>query len=66
MHTVYNENTFTDEVIVCECCGWNGKGESTTQEYLFLTDATEIFCPNCSHYLGFISHEHSNDLHLNS
>ena len=57
MHKVYDEKKFIDELIICDQCGWKGKGERTGQEHLFLTDATEVFCPNCNHYLGFISHE---------
>ena len=61
MHKMYNERTFTDEALICKRCGWKGKGKATMQEHLFLTDATEIFCPECNHYIGFISHDDENE-----
>ena len=66
MHKVYDEKTFTEELVYCSDCGWEGKGNTTVQEHLFLTDATEIFCPHCSHYLGFISHDVDDQQYLNN
>jgi len=39
----------------CSKCGWEGKGETTEQEDLFLTDALELYCPVCKNYMGFIN-----------
>jgi hypothetical protein len=59
MKPIYTPKTFTNCLITCinSECSWTGKGEEAHLEYLFLTAATEIYCPKCKSYLGFINQD---------
>lgn len=57
MQQIYSPTIFDVTTLTCPKCTWEGKGADTTQENLFLTDATEIFCPSCQHYFGFLNIE---------
>ena len=57
MHNVYSPEILNKEDIDCPDCSWKGKGSEIDQEYLFLTDAIELYCPCCKNYLGFINQE---------
>jgi hypothetical protein len=62
MQNVYYANNFRNENVECKKCGWVGKGSETKfGEYLFLTEATEVHCPDCKSYLGIITHEINSD-----
>jgi hypothetical protein len=55
MHTIFSPLTFPGTELTCGSCGWTGTGAKAVQEVLSLTDATEVYCPRCRQYLGFIS-----------
>ena len=55
VHQIYTPAILKKTDMHCIKCGWEGHGKDSVQEYLFLTDATELYCPACSNYLGFIS-----------
>ncbi|HEX2533856.1 MAG TPA: hypothetical protein VHK69_08980 [Chitinophagaceae bacterium] len=55
MHAEFSLSDFHDQPLHCTKCGWTGKGADTAQEYLMLTDAVEVYCPECSGYFGFMS-----------
>jgi hypothetical protein len=57
MHIVFSTDILKSEQVNCPECTWKGKGSDTEQEYLFLTDAIELYCPCCKNYLGFINQE---------
>jgi hypothetical protein len=49
-----------DHNIICPHCHWLGKtSELRKGDYFVLTDITELFCPVCSKYVGFIQHDSS-------
>jgi hypothetical protein len=49
-----------DHEIDCHHCRWHGKtSELRRGEYFVLTNITELFCPACKQYLGFIQHDTS-------
>ena len=55
MHQVFTPAMLDSIIIDCSACSWKGKAEQTIQEHLFLTDATELYCPQCNNYLGFVN-----------
>ena len=54
-HQIFTPAILKQPDMHCEKCNWKGFGKDSIQEYLFLTDATELYCPECSGYLGFIN-----------
>jgi hypothetical protein len=43
--------------IECNHCHWQGSSSELEQgDYFPLSDFTEVFCPACHKYLGFIQH----------
>jgi hypothetical protein len=47
-----------DRMIECPHCHWSGSSSGVKKgDYLELSNITEIFCPACDKYLGFIQHE---------
>ena len=47
-----------DSIVECPQCHWKGKSSELKKgEYMELSDITEVFCPFCEKYLGFIQHE---------
>ncbi len=56
MHRIFEPAHFSRELVSCSKCGWRGRGSDlVTGEFLFMTDATELFCPDCNAYLGFLN-----------
>ena len=47
-----------DRMIECPHCHWSGFSSGVKKgDYMELNNITEIFCPGCDKYLGFIQHE---------
>lgn len=46
----------TELTVACKCCGWKGKDSEAKSEVFYVESVTELelFCPQCSSYLGFI------------
>ena len=59
MHKVFTHDDLNDP-INCPQCSWKGKGADTKKEDLFLTDAIELYCPDCETYLGLLNNEEMN------
>ena len=57
MHQVFTPDILLRDEVSCPHCSWKGKGSEIEQEHLFLTDAIELFCPQCKSYMGFINQE---------
>ncbi len=56
MHLVL-EDANRNDPIECRHCHWQGViSELKEGDYLSLSNITEIFCPHCDKYLGFIQH----------
>ena len=55
MHYQFNSSALTEIELSCPKCTWHGSGKEAAKEELFLTDALELYCPECHHYFGFIS-----------
>lgn len=59
MHLVL-EDANSNERIQCHHCNWQGAiNELKEGDFLLLSNITEIFCPSCEKYLGFIQHSSS-------
>ena len=56
MHKVFSPDDLND-TIMCPKCSWKGKGTDIKKEELLLTDALELFCPECATYLGMMDRE---------
>ena len=48
-----------DGPVHCSQCSWEGNGRETKKEDLFLTDAVELYCPQCDTYLGLLNKDES-------
>jgi hypothetical protein len=59
MHQIYSPFFLENKELSCPKCNWRGRAKETDQEYLFLTDALELYCPSCEQYLGFVDQEHA-------
>lgn len=60
MYLVFEDADYHNQPIECPHCHWRGTvEESQMDERLPLTNITELFCPHCEKYLGFIQHENS-------
>jgi len=47
-----------DRMIECPQCHWSSSSSRAKKgDYLELSNITEIYCPACDKYLGFIQHE---------
>ena len=58
MHLIIADADFHDQPVECPHCHWKGTvKELKRDERLPLTNITEIFCPQCEKYLGFIQHD---------
>jgi hypothetical protein len=57
MHRIFSPADLTEGAIQCSKCNWKGSGEEAEQEFLFLTDALELYCPDCDNYFGFINQD---------
>lgn len=57
MHLVLEDADHNVQQIECHHCHWKGSSSELEQgDYFPLGDFTEVFCPNCDKYLGFIQH----------
>lgn len=63
MHQIFSAAAYTTNTITCPQCNWEGLGNDTVQEHLFLTDAIELYCPTCNHYMGFVDTAEASSLH---
>jgi len=56
MHLVL-EDADDNVQVKCHHCHWQGpSSELKKGDYFPLGDFTEVFCPNCDKYVGFIQH----------
>jgi hypothetical protein len=55
MQYQFSSSKLAEIELSCPKCNWQGKGEKAVKEELFLTEAIELYCPECHHYFGFIS-----------
>ena len=61
MHLVL-ENANDNDAARCHRCHWEGiVGELKKGDYFSLSNVTEVFCPQCKKYLGFIQHSSLGD-----
>ena len=61
MHLILHDAD-RDVSVECSHCHWQGTaGELNEGQYLMLSNITEVFCPACSAYLGFIQHASSDE-----
>jgi hypothetical protein len=57
MHIILDEAGPGDRKIECRHCHWQGTvNEVKKGDYLLLSSITEVYCPACGSYLGFIQH----------
>jgi len=57
MHLVIEDADLNVQQIECHHCHWQGPSSELEQgDYFPLGDFTEVFCPACHKYLGFIQH----------
>lgn len=63
MHLILKDADYNSfRQVECLHCQWKGPASELVKgDYFFLSHITEVFCPHCSKYLGFIQHEHSED-----
>jgi len=60
MHLVLEDADHNVQHIECHHCHWKGSPRELKQgDYFPLGDFTEVFCPKCDKYLGFIQHTSS-------
>jgi hypothetical protein len=61
MHIVLTNADDHSQLVNCPVCHWQGTAAQLIKgEHLPLTNVTEIFCPECKKYLGFIQHDEEN------
>jgi len=57
MHLVLDDADQNAQQVECHHCHWQGpSSELERGDYFPLGDFTEVFCPRCNKYLGFIQH----------
>jgi hypothetical protein len=57
MHLVLEDADHNVQQIECHHCHWQGSSSELERgDYFPLGDFTEVFCPACNKYLGFIQH----------
>jgi hypothetical protein len=57
MHLVLEDADQNVQHIECNHCHWQGPARELKKgDYFPLGDFTEVFCPACNKYLGFIQH----------
>ena len=60
MQLILHDVEGDDRIIECPHCHWSGTPSQLKKgDYLELSNITELFCPGCDKYLGFIQHEES-------
>jgi hypothetical protein len=58
MHIIVEGADQHDQRAECRHCHWSGSiKELKKGEYLELSRITELFCPECNKYIGFIQHD---------
>jgi len=58
MHLILEDADLDGRQIQCRHCYWHGNASELKKgDYFLLTNITELFCPTCSKYLGFIQHD---------
>jgi len=58
MQIILHDSEMDHRKVECPLCHWKGDtGQLKRGDYMELTQITEIFCPACDKYLGFIQHE---------
>jgi len=55
MHKIFSFAELHKNEIDCIRCSWKGGAHDAATEELILTDAIELYCPQCSLYLGFVN-----------
>ena len=45
-----------ETIVACKCCGWKGKDSEAKSDVFYVENVTELelFCPQCSSYIGFL------------
>jgi len=62
MHLISKEGELSNSRVECRHCKWQGLFSELKQgDYLLLSNITEVFCPSCEKYIGFIQHVGSNE-----
>jgi hypothetical protein len=62
MHFILEDADCHDRLVECHHCNWQGKIKEFKKDYyLLLSNITELFCPQCDKYLGFIQHDSVKD-----
>ncbi|HEU4573677.1 MAG TPA: hypothetical protein VFS36_01640 [Chitinophagaceae bacterium] len=57
MHQIFYEAEQEQRSINCRHCDWQGTSQDLIKgDYLDLIEITELFCPACQRYLGFVQH----------
>ena len=58
MHLIFEDADLNGSLIECRHCDWQGTASNLKKgDYFLLTNITELFCPSCERYLGFIQHD---------
>jgi hypothetical protein len=58
MHLILEDADSNDNKIECRHCHWQGIASNLKKgDYFLLSNMTEVFCPQCNKYLGFIQHD---------
>lgn len=62
MHLILEDADHNGMQIQCLQCHWHGTASQLKKgDYFLLTNITELFCPACSKYVGFIQHDLAHD-----
>ena len=57
MHLILEDADHHDQRIECRHCHWKGSYHDLKKgEHFSLGNFTEVFCPECNRYIGFIQH----------
>jgi len=58
MHLILEDADRGNQRIECRHCHWEGSfNELERGDYFLLSNITEVFCPHCQKYLGFVQHK---------
>jgi len=55
MHEIFHPSIFKNASMKCTKCSWRGSVAEMDTEHMFLTDAVELYCPDCKNYMGFVN-----------
>ena len=57
MHLVLHDGE-NEQPVACRHCKWNGSSADLIKgELLVVSNISELYCPDCNRYLGFIQHD---------